>query len=213
MRQALHIFKKDIRHHFPEILLSLTLLAAYVWNEPKEWIARELSENRLHNFLTGGLTVGVVVSWCILVVRVVQGESLVGDRQFWVTKPYDRKKLLSSKLLFMLAFIGLPNADRWIGLICRRWFWIALACVAQNLFKPIRFNCFHTRDCDRLGDSDCKHYAASACATCCWCVCRVSGDGSGVRTQPKFFVRFRQFARGDSCDWLYRGRSLAIYAP
>jgi hypothetical protein len=109
MRQVLHIFKKDIRHHFPEILLSLTLLAAYVWNEPKEWIARELSENRLHNFLTGGLTVGILVSWCILVVRVVQGESLVGDRQFWVTKPYDRKKLLSSKLLFMLAFIGLPT--------------------------------------------------------------------------------------------------------
>src|SRR5258706_16392613 len=109
MRQVLHIFKKDIRRHCPEILLSLTVLAAYVWHEPDQWVARELSENRLRNFLSGGLTVAVVVSWCMLVVRVVQGENLVGDRQFWVTKPYDRKKLLSAKLLFILAFIILPT--------------------------------------------------------------------------------------------------------
>jgi hypothetical protein len=108
MSQVFHIFKKDIRYHCPEILISLTVLAAYVWNEPDQWVARELSENRLRNILSGGLTVALIVSWCILVVRVVQGENLVGNRQFWVTKPYDRKKLLSAKLLFMLAFIILP---------------------------------------------------------------------------------------------------------
>ena len=109
MNQVLHIFKKDIRHHWPEILLSLAVLAAYVWNEPDQWVPRELSENRLRNFLTAALTVTVVVSWCMLVVRVVQGENLVGDRQFWVTKPYDWKKLLAAKLLFMLAFISVPT--------------------------------------------------------------------------------------------------------
>src|SRR5215470_15268595 len=109
MKQILHIFKKDIRHHWPEILISLTVLAAYAWNEPKQWAPRELVENRLRNFLTGGLTVAAVVSWCTLVVRVVQGEKLVGDRQFWVTKPYDWKKLLAAKLLFMLVFISVPT--------------------------------------------------------------------------------------------------------
>jgi hypothetical protein len=108
MKQILHIFKKDIRHHYPEILLSLTVLAAYVWNQPDQWVPRQLSENRLRDFLTGGLTIAVVVSWCMLVVRVVQGENLVGDRQFWVTKPYDREKLLAAKLLFMLVFISMP---------------------------------------------------------------------------------------------------------
>jgi hypothetical protein len=39
---------------------------------------------------------------------VSQGENLVGDRQFWVTKPYDWKKLLAAKVLFMLAFVSLP---------------------------------------------------------------------------------------------------------
>src|SRR5215470_8856446 len=108
MKQVLHIFKKDIRHHWPEIFISLTVLAAYAWNEPKQWAPRELVENRLRNFLTGGLTVAVVISWCVLIVRVVQGENLVGDRQFWVTKPYDWKKLLAAKLLFMLVFISIP---------------------------------------------------------------------------------------------------------
>jgi hypothetical protein len=108
MKQTLHIFKKDIRHHWPEILISLTVLAAYSWNEPKQWAPRELVENRLRNFLTGGLTAAVVVSWCVLIVRVVQGENLVGHRQFWVTKPYDWKKLLAAKLLFMLVFISIP---------------------------------------------------------------------------------------------------------
>src|SRR5215469_15399038 len=108
MKQILHIFKKDIRHHWPEILLSLTVLPACVWNEPDQWIPRELSENRVRDFLTGGLTVAVVISWCMLVVRVVQGESLVGDRQFWVTKPYDREKLLAAKLLFMVVVISMP---------------------------------------------------------------------------------------------------------
>src|SRR6185437_13426876 len=109
MKQILHIFKKDIRHHWPEIVLSLTILAAYVWNEPDQWVPRGVSENRLRDVLAGALTIAVVVSWCVLAVRVVQGEKLVGDRQFWVTKPYDWKKLLAAKLLFMLAFISVPT--------------------------------------------------------------------------------------------------------
>ena len=109
MKQILHIFKKDIRRHWPEIALSLTVLAAYVWNEPDQWVPRGVSENRFRDVLAGALTVAVVISWCVLVVRVVQGESLVGDRQFWVTKPYDWKKLLAAKLLFMFAFISVPT--------------------------------------------------------------------------------------------------------
>jgi hypothetical protein len=38
----------------------------------------------------------------------VHGESLVGDRQFWVTRPYDWKKLVVDKALFVLTFINLP---------------------------------------------------------------------------------------------------------
>ncbi|MGC4054724.1 MAG: hypothetical protein QM757_38245 [Paludibaculum sp.] len=37
-------------------------------------------------------------------VRLVQGEALVGDRQFWVTRPYIWYKLLAAKGLFMRRF-------------------------------------------------------------------------------------------------------------
>ena len=32
----------------------------------------------------------------------------MGDRQFWVTRPYEWKKLLAAKVLFGLTFVNLP---------------------------------------------------------------------------------------------------------
>jgi hypothetical protein len=43
-----------------------------------------------------------------MVFRVLQTESLVGDRQWWVTKPYDWRKLLAAKLVFVLVVILIP---------------------------------------------------------------------------------------------------------
>jgi hypothetical protein len=59
-------------------------------------------------FLSGLVVVLVPVSWSFVVVRAIQGESLVGDRQFWVTRPYEWKKLLAAKVLFALTFVNLP---------------------------------------------------------------------------------------------------------
>jgi hypothetical protein len=50
----------------------------------------------------------MILFWVFLIVRVVQGESLVGDRQWWVTKPYEWWNLLAAKLLFILIFISVP---------------------------------------------------------------------------------------------------------
>jgi hypothetical protein len=43
-----------------------------------------------------------------LITRVVHAERLVGDTPFWITRPYVWNKLLSAKLLFLLAFLYLP---------------------------------------------------------------------------------------------------------
>jgi hypothetical protein len=59
--------------------------------------------------LLGQLVVPLLpLSWMFLIVRAVQGESLVGDRQFWITRPYDWKNLAAAKFLFILAFICIP---------------------------------------------------------------------------------------------------------
>jgi hypothetical protein len=37
MSQIIHIFRKDVRHHWPEILLSLSLLVTFAIQQPREW--------------------------------------------------------------------------------------------------------------------------------------------------------------------------------
>jgi len=108
MKQILHIFRKDARHRWIEIVASLALLALYAWRESKSWGPTRHTFPELLHFLWG-LTVPLVpIAWCFLIVRVVHDENLVGDRQFWVTRPYEWKKLLAAKLLFVAVFINLP---------------------------------------------------------------------------------------------------------
>src|SRR5262249_25858933 len=50
----------------------------------------------------------LIFVWIFLIVRVVQDETLVGDRQWWITKPYDWWKLLLAKVLIWVCFVGTP---------------------------------------------------------------------------------------------------------
>jgi hypothetical protein len=50
----------------------------------------------------------VQVSWWLLITRVIHAERLVGDTQFWTTRPYEWKKLLAAKLCFLAVFLYLP---------------------------------------------------------------------------------------------------------
>jgi hypothetical protein len=112
LSQTFHIFRKDARHHWPEILLCQAALVVYCWHEVGTW-----SESTGPHLVYGVATFyGVArfiyyllpLAWGFLIFRVVQSESLAGDRQFWVTRPYEWKALLAAKILFVLAFITLP---------------------------------------------------------------------------------------------------------
>jgi len=109
MKQIRHIFAKDFRHFWPEILISLALLGALVWIYPSTWLAgRDFLTGLLEERLVALLTLLIPVSWWLLIARVIHAEALVGDHQFWVTRPYEWKKLLGAKALFLLAFLYLP---------------------------------------------------------------------------------------------------------
>jgi hypothetical protein len=112
MKQVIHIFRKDVRHLWKEIAVSLTLLAVYVWSEPATWFsgaaASGLSGLATRSSIAELVTELLPISWWLLVLRVVQDEALVGDRQFWVTRPYEWKKLLAAKVLFGAAFVSVP---------------------------------------------------------------------------------------------------------
>lgn len=113
MNQFLHIFQKDARKHWLEILISLALLAMYTLHVSPLW-PESPGYSYLHAgsiffpFVSGFVTPALVLFWGFLILRVVQDETLVGDRQWWVTKPYVWWKLLLAKLLFVVAFISLP---------------------------------------------------------------------------------------------------------
>jgi hypothetical protein len=90
MRQALHIFRKDVRYLWREICLVLALMAIFAWMNPW-WMALLL-----------------LASTSYLIARLIHAETIPGDRQFWITRPYRWQSLLGAKLLFMLTFVNLP---------------------------------------------------------------------------------------------------------
>jgi hypothetical protein len=95
MSQILHIFRKDSRRFWPEILVSLAVNGACV--------LFYLRQGVFPAFL-------VPMGWWLLIGRVVQAESLVGENQAWLTRPYEWKKLLAAKVLFLAAYLYLPLA-------------------------------------------------------------------------------------------------------
>src|SRR5215467_389552 len=110
MSKILHVFKKDIRRHWPEILISLALLALYTRRELDSWQTSLQDEAISPLSLFFGRYIGffLVLSWAFLILRVVHGETLVGDRQWWVSKPYIWWQLLLAKVLFAFAFVSVP---------------------------------------------------------------------------------------------------------
>jgi hypothetical protein len=126
MNQILHIFRKDVRHRWIEIVVSLALLVAHAWHVAHQWNVPS-PDFDLTSSLWGALAFFVPASWCFLVIRAVQEESLVGDRQFWVTRPYEWKKLLAAKFLFVAASINLPL------------FIVDVVLLAKAGYSPVRY--------------------------------------------------------------------------
>jgi hypothetical protein len=127
MRPVLHVFLKDLRHYWRESAVSAGLLVAFAWNEMRGWAHDDALAVGLIGFFSFGFLSGLVVAlvpvaWSFLTVRAIQGESLVGNRQFWVTRPYEWKKLLTAKVLFVVTFVNLPLLITQMFLLARAGF-------------------------------------------------------------------------------------------
>ena len=98
MRQALHILRKDVRYFYREIILIWILAVAVVWSG--RWAE--------------GL---FIASAAFLIGRLVHAETIPGNRQFWITRPYCWKSLLGAKILFIVIFVNLPAALAQMGIL------------------------------------------------------------------------------------------------
>lgn len=118
MKQILAIFMKDARRFLPEVLVSFATLTAFIVVYPNHWRAYESLHGQLAgslvfsggtlSFLASCLVILIPVTWWILIVRAIQGESLVGTTQLWLTRPYQWPKLLASKVLYLFVFLCFP---------------------------------------------------------------------------------------------------------
>jgi hypothetical protein len=101
MRLFIHIVLKDLRHHLWEILLFLATVFAWALQivHPNEWLKQNMPVL---------LTIVLYLIWFYLVIRITQGESLVGESEFWLTRPYRWWLLLVEKLFMLLFVINLP---------------------------------------------------------------------------------------------------------
>jgi hypothetical protein len=108
MSQIFHIFRKDVRHFWPEILISLAMTVAFVRISIAVWPNFNHFDDPALSIVKGLLNVLVPVTWWVLSARLIHDESLVGDSQFWLTRPYQWQKLLAAKTLFLIAFLYSP---------------------------------------------------------------------------------------------------------
>jgi hypothetical protein len=154
MRQAWHIFLKDVRRLRYEVIVILALTAAYAWLQG-HWSPlsslRAVRLNQMANMLRIFL---LPMAWWYLASLAVYGEPLPGDRQFWVTRPYRWTSLLGAKLLFIVAFVSFPLllADCFILILqgFQPWansgclLWHAVAVFAVLLLPMIAVACITT---------------------------------------------------------------------
>ena len=104
--QPLHICRKDLTHLWPETLFVLILFVAFAFAAPSGWAGSEYFT--YITLLSGLLKILMPISWLVLIARAIQDESLVGDRQFWTSRPYHWFDLLAAKALLIFLCIYLP---------------------------------------------------------------------------------------------------------
>jgi hypothetical protein len=107
LEQPFHILRKDAKHLWPELTLHTVLLIAFAWIVPLGWPPHE-APTPLFQVLPVFLHLLLPILWLVLISRLVHDESLVGDQQFWLTRPYTWPALLASKALFLITFIFVP---------------------------------------------------------------------------------------------------------
>ena len=100
MKQALHIFKKDVRRLW--LLISILIVTIVLFAlELNLRIGLRWTSNSLAELLV------VPLIW-FLISLAIHEESLPGENQFWLTRPYDRRSLLLAKIMMAVVVVALP---------------------------------------------------------------------------------------------------------
>ena len=102
MRLILHTFKKDVRRLWPVAVVTWIILA--VLTNADRWRS-DVTISPMESWLN----MAVTMAWICLTALVVLQENLVGDRDFWMTRPHRWPELLTAKLIFLALAIHGPS--------------------------------------------------------------------------------------------------------
>jgi hypothetical protein len=132
-----HIFLKDLRRHWREVASFLAVTAGWAWQQahPGMWTWPD------------GKTVLPILFfllWFFIVVRVIHGELLVGDREFWMTRPYEWDALLMAKAIFLVLALNVPLLAMQAYLLIAADLPFSLAWIRGLFFLQLLFALFFT---------------------------------------------------------------------
>jgi hypothetical protein len=107
MKRVLHIFRKDVRHLWPSILIVMVLAGMHAVFDVLSWPVYNPETNRT-NAIASLLGILLPLGLWFLIAQLIFQEALPGDRQFWLTRPYRWGNLLAAKVLFVFVFGSIP---------------------------------------------------------------------------------------------------------
>jgi len=99
MVRTLRIFRKDARRLWPGALAYVAVMALAATHRP--W------SHNISTWETLPLLLAPLACW-VLAVTLIHEERLIGDQQYWLTRPYTWKDLVAAKALFLVAFVNVP---------------------------------------------------------------------------------------------------------
>ena len=104
-RKIAALGRKDLRHAWPQLLVALPLLFIFATHD-LEPLTRHKSV--LVASLWQLLFVATPLAIWSLVATTIQSEPLIGDRQYWLTRPFTWYHLAAAKLAVIALCINLP---------------------------------------------------------------------------------------------------------
>ena len=116
MRQALHIFYKDIRQLRYDIIVTLVLTATCAWYVGHRTPLLGFQTDKL-NLVADLLGLLLPFAWGYLVARAIYGEPLPGDRLLsWISAPGCRHGLVTQ--FKDVTVVGLSQATKSVIISC-----------------------------------------------------------------------------------------------
>jgi hypothetical protein len=119
----MHIFRKDARYLRKELCLFVLLAILYAW-----------AATHAANPVWAELLLAFAAAY--LIARLIHAESIPGDKQFWLTRPYNRSSLLIAKILGIVVFLNAPIFAARLYVLCQTGFPI------QSTLGPLAWSQF-----------------------------------------------------------------------